>query len=156
MRAFTAASGILLTLLTTRGVAAQVAPPPAHPDLTRQPLPARALLPPMWPEEELPRSVPLAQHRNVGMMIAGMVITGLGAAVSVAAFAMTGSSNSNTSEVGFLIVLPIGGILLPGVGIPLWLSGSRSAYSWDEAARSRAPGPTAVTAGPTLGIGWAL
>jgi len=155
MRGLGAASGILITLLGARVAAAQSVPSVAAgaSPAALLPLPARAVPPPMWPTEDLPPRAPRVAHRNVGMMIAGIVVTTLGAAVGVTSIGF--AANSNSLGLG-IVLMPIGGILLPGIGIPLWLSGSRSTYSWDEAG-CHPPALPGVAAGPrTAQIGWAF
>ncbi len=154
MRGAIATGGLLMAMLGARVAAAQPVPlvsdPPGTPPRELLPLPTRPLLAPLWPWEELPPRAPRLRHRSVGMMIAGIVITGVGAAIGASGMVMTATTNA---EVGLLILLPVGGLALPGIGIPLWLSGSRSTYSWDTAKSSL---PTVTGGARSLQMGWSF
>jgi hypothetical protein len=154
MRWAIAAGGILMTILGTR-VAAADTPISQAESFTLPALPVPPMLAPLWPEEALPPRPARVLHRSVARMVTGIVITAVGGLVGVFG---TGLAVTPNGLAAGLLMLPIGGIVLPGIGIPLWLSGSRSTYSWDE-ARSRPPGETGgPSSAPRLPvtIGWAF
>jgi hypothetical protein len=147
MRGFCASSGILLLLTTlagTRAAAAQT--PPASP-LSPLTFPGTIVPPPTWPYEPLPRRPIRPKHRNEAMMIAGIVLSIAGVALSIAGAGMC--ANENACPAGLLIVLPLGGTVFPGVGIPLWVNGAKPWRSWD-------PDPVATSGLSTFTAGWAF
>jgi hypothetical protein len=101
----------------------------------------------MWPYESLPRRSIRPKHRNEAMMIAGIVLSIAGAALSIAGAGMC--ANENACPAGLLIVLPLGGTVFPGVGIPLWVNGAKQWSSWD-------PDPAATSRLSPFSAGWAF
>lgn len=70
------------------------------------------------------------KHRNPAMMIAGMVLTGIGAAALVGGVVSTAyfsTLSGDGSGIGIVVVgLPLlgGSLLFAGVGVPLWVVGA--------------------------------
>ena len=135
MRGFWA--GGILILIATVGTRVDAAdgpvPPPMWPTPpTPQQFPGTPVPPPMWPEEDLPPGPPRPQHRNLAMMIAGIVITGVGVAISMVGAGLSlGNDASNGDVSAGIFMLSLGSTALPAIGIPLWVNGARSWHSWD-------------------------
>ncbi len=96
--------------------------------------PAPAALAPVAPvPAPLPAPVePLPAHRSTGMMVTGIVLTGVGATmlltgVGVSAAGAGSASNGGGIAVAFIgLPLIAGSLLFAGVGIPLWVVGGRA------------------------------
>ena len=126
------------TLLSTSAARAQQAAPP-----------------PAWTMQAPPR------YRNPSMRVAGIVLTSIGSAALAAGLIVTTLDltvwNHNCDEscglVAGLIGLPLvgGSALFAGIGIPLWVVGSRP-----PAGQAALPGwvPTPVPARNGAGLRW--
>jgi hypothetical protein len=88
------------------------------------------------------------------MMIAGIVISMAGVALTIAGVGMC--ANSNACPAGLLIAVPIGAIPLPGLGIPLWVNGAKPWCSWDPDAAPTTGLPTFTAGAPSATLGWAF
>jgi len=75
---------------------------------------------------------PVPKHRNTAMMIAGMVLTGIGSAMLVGGAIATGVALDVNGQGGLVLIaavgLPLmgGSVVFAGVGVPLWVVGAQA------------------------------
>lgn len=113
--------------------------PSAQPLPAASPLPPILVSPPVTPPPYAGYDLDPPVRRSTGMMVAGMILTGVGSVALLAGVAFTGLFASAGGDSGLGIVLigmPLiaGSTVFAGIGIPLWVVGARPAEPALEAA----------------------
>jgi hypothetical protein len=118
---------------------------------------ATSPLPPMWPDQVPVRDFARTpRHKDPAMMVAGIVVTSLGIATLPVCIGMMMPRAFNNESIcpgcrAWLVVLPVGMIVPPAIGIPLWVNGSKSPGAWSASLV-----PEVTPASRTLALRWSL